>query len=479
MNARRLVPYVLGGAVIVLAVVLLTGGGDGYTVKAEFKDLGGLRKNSSVKIAGVPAGKVTNLEVTDRDTAIATFKLRDNAAPIGRGASVKVRPTDLLGERYAEVDPGDRDKPVPSGSLIPKSATSTSVELDDILNMIDADTRTRLGIMINELGVAFAGRGADFNKLLASLPPSLEDTQKLIDEVDTENVAMKSAIVKGDRILAPISDKRHDMGLLVDQAASALTTVADKRQELGATIANAPGALRELRTTLRHLDSASVELKPAARDLQRTAGPLRSTLEALPEFAHQAAPTLETAKAVAPSLTRLGLRATPTIRRLNLTAKQLKNTLEPADPALQHMTNRGTDDLLYFVNNMSRALRGRDGVSHMIGAHFYVDLEPITSAINLLNGSTPTAKKKTAKQPAKVDLAPVTKPVKDLTDKVKGTTDKVKKLLPPVAGKAIDGVQKTVDGLLTKVGNVLNGGKQDERNKDSDALGLLDYLMGP
>lgn len=466
MNARRAAVAALVAAAIVVLVVVLTSGDSDYTIKAEFKDVGGLRPNSSVKIAGVPAGKVEDLEVTGRDTAIATLKLKENAAPIGRGATIKVRPTDLLGERYAELDPGNRSAPVPSGSRIDVRATSTPVELDDVLNMLDDDTRTRLGVMVNEVGTSLAGRGADFNKLLASLPPSLQDTQKLIDEVNGENAALRSVIVKGDRITAAVNAKRDDMGALIDEAASALSTVAAKRQALGATITNAPGALRQLRATLGDLDSASVALKPTARELQRTAAPLGATLSTLPQFADQAAPTLKTATNVAPALARLGRKASPTIRRLGPTSEQLRRTLEPADPALSHMTRRGTDDLLYFIHNVNRGLRGRDGVGHYIGAHIYFDPEMITNAVNVLNGYNGGDKRKPAKRaPArKVDLSPVTKPVKQATDKLKDTTDKVKKVLPPAVDKALGDVQKVVDGVL---------------GSGSDGRGLLDYLLGP
>jgi virulence factor Mce-like protein len=488
-SSRRIAVGALVAAVAVLAVVLLTGGSDGYTVRVEFKDAGGLRKNSSVKVAGVPAGKVLKLDVTAKDTAIATLKIDKNALPIGTGATVRVRPTDLLGERYAELDPGNRTKPIPSGSLIPDKFTSTPVELDDILNTLDADTRTRLGILINEAGVGLDGRGADFNKLLATLPPSLDQTRKLIDQVSSQNVVLKDLIGKGDRITATVNAKHDDLGGLIDQADGALTTVAQKRRELGATIQNAPGALAQLRTTLTHLNTASVALRPAASDLQNAAAPLNSTLKALPEFAKQAAPTLRTAQDVAPQLNRLGVRATPTIKRLQPTAKTLQDTLAPAAPALDHMSKRGTDDLLYFISNMNRALQGRDGVSHYIGAKIYIDSEMVTNAINAFNGYHPPAAANTkSNKPGlklpKPDLAPLQKTVKDVTgklpavkkvtDAVKQVTDKVQPIVGDVTKKLGDAVDNVLGGLAGK-----KLAAQQDNSSGGDAIRLFNYLMGP
>ena len=485
--SRRNVLVVMGVAVAAVAIVILFSGGGGYTIRAEFRDAGGLRTNSSVKVAGVPAGKVEKITVTPNDTAIATLKIDKDALPIGVGASVQVRPTDLLGERYAALNPGDRSRPVASGSLIPISHTSEPVELDDILNTLDPDTRTRLGILVNEAGVGLAGRGTDLAKLLTQLPPSLSGIKALIDQVSSQDVALKDAIVRGDRITAAINGKRGDMGKLVDQASAALTAVATKRDALGATIANAPAALSELHTTLGQLDSASIALRPAATDLHAAAAPLNATLRALPAFADDSAPTLRTATAVAPQITRLGRQATPVVNRLVPTTKLLNQTLTPAQPALQHMSDRGTNDLLYFISNMNRALQGRDGISHMIGAHFYIDPEYVSSAVNAFNGHL-NASSLTKKVP------PV---VKSVTDQVKNAIKKVtgqpltKKLLDKVplselTKKVTDALGKAVSPNTVK--NVVGGlvgalqprqQQPPQSSSGGDAISLFNYLMGP
>jgi ABC-type transporter Mla subunit MlaD len=387
---------------------------------------------------------------------------------------VKVRPTDLLGERYAELSQGDTAKPLASGSLIPIQRTGVPVELDDILNTLSPDTRTRLGIMINELGIGLDGRGTDLNKLLASLPPSLQQTRALIDQVRSQNAALTSAIVKGDRITASVNGRRDDLGALIDQADGALATVAQKRRDLGATIENAPGALAGLRSTLGHLDTASVALRPTATAIQQAAGPLNQTLRALPSFADEATPTLKTASSVAPQLTKLGRQATPTIRRLQPTAKALDDALVPAQPALSHMTRRGTDDLLYFISNMTRGLQGRDGLSHFIGAKFYLNSEYVADAINAFNGYQP-ANKKTRKPGVSLPKLPnLDQPLKQVQDKVKEPVRKVQ----DEVNKLGDKVKKTADGALGPAGGAPQVPAVKPPPPGGDAQRLFDYLMG-
>jgi virulence factor Mce-like protein len=483
-NARRLAIAALGAAVVAVAAIVLTGGGDGYTIRAEFKDVGGLRKNSSVKVAGVPAGKVTDIEVTPRDTAIATLRIDKSAAPIGRGASVNVRPTDLLGERYAELSQGDTSKPMASGSLISIRRTGVPVELDDILNTLDADTRTRLGIVVSELGRGLNGRGQDLSNVLAVLPPSLQQTQKLVDEVNTQNAALKAVIVKGDRITATVNGRRDDMGKLIDEAAAALTTVAEKRRDLGAAVENAPATLAELRTTLANLSSASDQLRPAAVELRAAAAPLNSTLKALPDFADQAAPTLDTATKVAPTLAHLGRAATPTVKRLVVTSTLLNGVLEPAKPLLAHMDRRGTDDLLYFISNMVKGLQGRDGISHFIGAHFYLNSEYIANAINAFNGVHSSRK---ARHKGLDALPNVALPKVKLPDAVKKVLPNKLPDVKPIVKHVTHQVAPLVNKLPGAGGNVtdqvagkvqpppLPGGRGSGH---ADALSLFNYLMG-
>lgn len=497
MKPRSLL-IVLGFAVIAAGVILLGGSKPSYTIKAELINAGGLRKNSSVKIGGVPAGTVRELEVTKDDHAIATLEIEDSAAPIGKGAAVNIRPTDLLGERYAEIKGGDSSQPMDSGAVIPASRTAQPVELDDILNMLDVDTRTRLGLLVNEAGVALAGRGADFNKLLAQLPPSLQDTTKLIAQVEKQTAAMKIGVKRADRVTALVNNRRSDMGELIKQASQALDVVAEKRAALGQTIQNAPGALANLRSTLANLDRASTELRPAAIDLKKTTGPLRETLAAIPAFTKDARPTLNKAKAVSPDITRLAKGATPTIKKIQPTARNLSVQLKDSGPILKQLDRRGFDDILNFVHNFNRGVKYRDGIGHLIGAHLQLGTEYINNAIDQFtvgqgtavpNDKTPIRKTdKPTPQVAPSTNAPAAPPaeektpkqkIDDLLDKVlPGVTDATDKLgedLKKGLGGTGDNLQKLVPGLL---GGTKQGPASNAPPDGSDALRLFDYLMG-
>jgi phospholipid/cholesterol/gamma-HCH transport system substrate-binding protein len=384
MNRARAVSYaalVLAAAVV--AVLLAQGGGTkGYTVRAEFRDVDGLRQGSTVKVDGVAAGSVTSLTVTPRSTAIATLTLDPGAGPIGTGASVQVRPTDLLGERYAQLNVGNQSKPLAQGSVIPLSRTSAPVDLDAVLNMLNTGTRARLRILINEAGIALAGRGADFNTLLSTLPPNLGQAQQLLGQVSSQDVSLENLISEGNRVTAAVSGKRDDMGHAIDIANQALDSVALKQAQLGQTITDAPGALSALQTTLNELGRASDAIPPAAANLQQTAGPLTTTLRQLPSFARSAQQTLITARRIAPQITRLGVQARPPLVALRPTAGVLQQLAVAAAPILNEEDARGMRDLLWFVENWALALKGRDALGHFVGAELQIDPSILLSAVD-------------------------------------------------------------------------------------------------
>ncbi len=390
MKARHLTIGALVAVVALVVWLVASGDDDAYTVRAELPNAGGLRVNSSVKVAGVSAGVVKDLEVTDRDTAMATLELQPEAAPIGRGASAAIRPTDLLGERYVALDLGDQRRPEPSGATIGRARTTLPVELDDILNTFDADTRTRMEVLINEFGVALGSRGKDLAKLLDAMPASLDDARALLAEITRENASLGRLIDQGDRVAASVNGKQDDLVALIDQAETTLGELAERRQALGAAIDSAPGGLARLRTTLGELRATAVALRPAAADLQRAAPPLTDALDAVPGFEDAARESLRAAQDAAPKLTKLGRDGLQPIQRLAPTLRTLRTVSDEATRALDHLDRRGFEDVLWFAQNWSLGLKNRDGLGHFVGAKVSVGVSTVTSVLDsMFNGGTP------------------------------------------------------------------------------------------
>jgi ABC-type transporter Mla subunit MlaD len=390
---------------------------------------------------------------------------------------------NLLGEKYVDLDPGDLSKPMPEGSTIPKTHTSVPVELDDAINILDPDTRGALRILINEAGIAMAGRGTDFNKTLDELPRALDSAERLVSEIDKENVALERAIVSGDRVVTAVGAKSDDMGELVESAADALSTVADRRARLGETVRDAPAGLNQLRTTLEQLQGASEELTPTARDLRATAPSLADTLARAPQFAKDAKATLRTAARVAPNLSKLGRQSTPTIKLLRPTSERLATFAGEFQPLVNTLDkDKGLIDFLGFMDGWAGVTDGADGLGHHFRLRATIDGDLLGSALSRFN---PLATKKKSSQ--RKAAAPKRRVLPEAPATTAPQTGKPK-LLPDLPTKPVtDALQKGLEDVGNTVEDAVGGllGGLTGRTRDgsgsstNDTTKLFNYLLGP
>jgi virulence factor Mce-like protein len=499
-------PKLLGAGLLAIVVaiaaaVLLTGGEKPYVVKAVYADASGLTKDYDVKIDGVPAGTITDVDLDGEDRAVLTLELDKGAAPIGAGAKAFARPANLLGEKYVDLRLGDRRRPQPSGTVIPVSHTGTPVELDDVLNTLDAGTRARLRILINEAGTALAGRGADFNALLGALPGALEDTRRVVDDVNGENARLRRTISAADRVAAAVDRRHDDLQRVVVDTSTALDAVAERRKQLGATVAKAPSALTQLNGTLGELRRASSDLVPAGRALRRAAPPLREVLAQLPSFSEQTTDTLEEAQDLAPVLSRLGRQATPDVRRIATTVHELSAFSGDLAPVMRGLDRGVLRDAIGLMHGWGRVIARSDGLGHIFRVRATVDQELLTSALTRMMRGAPKmhAPKKGATAPGQSAPAPAASggrapkrpvlplpAVKHAVDKVdnavKGTVGKVETTVTDAVGKVGDAVKNALNPLLGKqsAGGAGAGAGRTAapRSEGSDALRLFDYLFG-
>jgi virulence factor Mce-like protein len=348
----------------VTVIVIASSGHSAYVVRAEFADANGLRADYAVRVQGVVVGRVANVTVTRRDTALATLELDPSGVPIDAGATASIHPSNLLGEKYVQLDAGDVSRPQPSGTTIPLSQTSTAPELDQVLDTFSADTRKATAIFLAEQGDALLGRGQNLASLLVRLPSSLDSARQLIAGLGRDNVALGRLVEQSDRILQAAAPQRAALGRLVWTAQGAFATLAGRERALGDTITNAPGAISQLRQTLIALHNAAGPLGPAAAGLRATAPSLTSTLRAIPGFATAAQPSLGAVTRAAPALEQLGVQGTPVLSALTPTAGRLESfasTLAPVSMLLDQQIGK----LLDVVQGWGRAIGDRDGVGHI------------------------------------------------------------------------------------------------------------------
>jgi phospholipid/cholesterol/gamma-HCH transport system substrate-binding protein len=368
-------------ALAAVLVIVLSGGSKPYVIRMQLADADGLRQSSPVAIGGQDVGTISMSVRHAR--VIVTMNIDPADGPVGRDATASVASVNLLGQKRIELFKGNVAEPAPSGYMLPGANVSVTTDLDQVLDVLAPDVRARLGILINEAGTAFAGRQADISQMLLQLPPDLHAGVQLLNGISADNHTLADLVQNSDAFVTQLAQQRSQLIHVVKVFGQASTTVAERRAELASTLAQAPPALATLQTFLTKLRATTVPLAPAARDITATAPVLTSTLAQLNPFRQAAVPTLNEATAVAPELTRLATGATPVVQQATPVVGQLATFSQSFAP-ISEILNHSVDNLVAILQNWSRAIQLRDGLSHIFRGEYGFTPQILTSMIDQL-----------------------------------------------------------------------------------------------
>ncbi len=138
-------------------------------VKAEVASGDTLAPNADVEVAGVRVGLVKSIEKgnpgAQLDMSVDTKKVT-----LYRDATLQIRPHGVFGPKFVEFNPGTPSAGgFGNGDSVPLANTSVSVDLEQVFNELDTDTRQSLQTVFYELGTGSDKRGADFGQTIDKL----------------------------------------------------------------------------------------------------------------------------------------------------------------------------------------------------------------------------------------------------------------------------------------------------------------------
>ena len=307
---RLAVPVAAVLLVVALAVLViaLREDDDAYRVRAIFDNAGFVIPGEDVKVAGVRVGSVEDVEVTPDYKAAVVLKIDDPGYQDFRAdASCIVRPQSLIGEKFVECEPtqvravgteapGALQKidegPGEGQYLLPVENTEKSVDLDLLNNIMREPERERLSIILNDLGVGLAGRGADLNEVIRRANPALREVDEVLRLLARQNQQLESLAVDSDTIMAPLARERAHVSSSIDNMGAVAAATAERRVDLQSDIERLPAFLRELRPTMVRLGALSDEMTPVLTDLGAVAPDINRFLLELGPFSEAGTPSL-------------------------------------------------------------------------------------------------------------------------------------------------------------------------------------------
>jgi phospholipid/cholesterol/gamma-HCH transport system substrate-binding protein len=346
---------------------------EGYRFTADFQEATSLADNADVRISGVRVGKVIDSELSGRSTR-AEIEIDEPYAPIPRDTKAVLRQKTLLGETYVELSPGDPGSgSLPDGGKLPRGAVQPTVELDEVLRHLDAETRVELKRVVVGLARLSEGRGESFNHAVGHASPFARDAGGLLGVLDRERRALRRLTHDTGTVLGALGRRQGELSGLVDAGDRLLATTARRDRELRETVEILPVTLRELRPTFAEVEGLARDAGPVVRELRPAGRALGPALEDAARLAPELRALLldvdrvtRLSEAALPAATETVGAAQPLFTRLRQT---LRNTVPIVDYAglMRH-------EVVAMVANIAASTQASDN-----GRHYLRALVPLTA----------------------------------------------------------------------------------------------------
>lgn len=195
------------------------GPSDTYELRARFDDVAGLYSGDGVRLAGVPVGTVSRIEV-DGGRAVVRFKV-DEDIRLSDDSIVEVRWRNLIGERYLSLRPGTGEDVLTDGDEVTR--VDDVVDLGRLVNQLSPLTQAvgpeQINRILTGLVTAFEGNEAAFDALVAdlgSLTGALDDRAVLISQLLADSATITEALASRDHQIAAMVSNLSAIGSTID-----------------------------------------------------------------------------------------------------------------------------------------------------------------------------------------------------------------------------------------------------------------------
>lgn len=349
---------------------------DGYRVTANVSDVQNLSYDSDVRIAGVLAGKVRELETRD-GRARVVMQFDEDTAPLHEGATLRLRSKTLIEETYLELVDGTGPQ-IEDGGSLPVAAELESVQLDDVLRSLDAPTRDALQTVVQSMSTSTAGRGADIDTLLDGAGDIGRDGATMMAALEAQSEDLTALSRQTAVLLSALDGGQGDIARLVTSAQQLSKAASARSKDLEASVRALPGVTGSALEATGDLRTLTRSLAPVAADLRKAAPDLDAALVELPSAAAELRASLPSVQSVL-DLAPATLTRTPRLvqdgRRLVPPARV---ALADVNPMLAYLEPYGAD-LGAFFSNFSANLRQSDANGHYLRAFVIANEQSVRS----------------------------------------------------------------------------------------------------
>ena len=257
---------------------LIGRGPDTYTLAASFDDVTGLLVDDNVKVAGVPVGKVTGVDVREGKALVRMEIDSDHPLPSDSAAAIRWR--NLIGQRYVYLFPGDAPTSFEDGDTVEE--TTNVIDLGELFNRLGPVVATidegKVNEFLETVTSALEGNEADISQ-------ALDDLAFVVKGLGERDEAIGSLIENLEVVSRTIADRDAQIETMLDNLAALAGTFSDNTELLDSAITEMGAFNRDLSTILTtnrdELDRIVANLDDTLNTVESQLGPVQVTLDRL------------------------------------------------------------------------------------------------------------------------------------------------------------------------------------------------------
>jgi phospholipid/cholesterol/gamma-HCH transport system substrate-binding protein len=259
----------------------------GYRLNAQFASALNIKGKSPVRIAGVNVGKVTAVK-RHGSTALVSMEIENRGLPIHSDATVKIRPRIFLeGNWFVELQPGSPSaKTLSSGSTLPSTQSSDPVQIDQVLDALNSDTRQNLqdfligygnGLVRKPSAADNAEQDREVRGINAAealnktygIAPSAERGAAIVNQAigGTETHDLSKLVQSVGKVTSALNVHEQQLGELIGNFNSFFHSFAAQSSSLRSAVAVLPSSLTKITAGLRELNAAFPPARTFALDI--------------------------------------------------------------------------------------------------------------------------------------------------------------------------------------------------------------------
>jgi phospholipid/cholesterol/gamma-HCH transport system substrate-binding protein len=251
-------------------------------------------QGQTVRISGVQVGTIGGVTLKNGLADVQMDILPQYTKLLHTNATALLRPKTGLDDMFIELNPGTKSAPrAPTGFTIPVADTNPVVNLDEVLESLDSDSREYLDLLVNGAGIGLAHRGDELAQVLERFEPTHRDLARVSSAVAQRGTDLRQLVNSLQRLNTALAAKQGQIVQLVNSSSLVFRAFASEDGNISRAVADLPATLDQTTATLAKVQAFAQQLGPAAHNLLPAAAALPAANAALASLAKPSAPIVQ------------------------------------------------------------------------------------------------------------------------------------------------------------------------------------------